>query len=232
MNEPTVPQHIAIIPDGNRRWAKQRNLDPWKGHEVGSNRFTEIAEAGFTSGVAYMTFYAASEDNLRKRPQIEVAELLRLMRQYLATPDAVDKFVQQQVRVRVLGRWPELIPSILHEGIHRLEKETSEFSKHNLTFLLGYDGQSEMLAALNHLVVTKQAIDAATLRAALWTADLPPVDLVIRTGGEPHWSAGFMMWHVANSQLYFTDTLWPDFDSKELQKALDDFKNRERRLGK
>lgn len=226
-----IPQHIALIPDGNRRWAKARNLEPWRGHEEGANRFNEIAEAAFEAGVTYVTFWAASEDNLKKRPALEVKELLRLIHKLLSTSEAVERFVKNEVRVRVLGRWPELIPTVLHGEIHKLEQKTALFDKYHLTILLGYDGQSEMLAALNHLAVTKQAIDAATLRAALWTADLPPVDLVIRTGGEPHWSAGFMMWHVANSQLYFTDQLWPDFDKKSLSEALLDYANRQRRFG-
>jgi undecaprenyl diphosphate synthase len=102
----------------------------------------------------------------------------------------------------------------------------------NIGYVEDYQrGEREMLAALQHLSVTKQAVDAATLRAALWTADLPPVDLVIRTGGEPHWSAGFMMWHVANSQLYFSSKLWPDFGKNELLEALADYARRGRRMG-
>ncbi len=233
MKEQVIPQHIAIIPDGNRRWARGQGLDAWKGHEKGSDRFRDVSEAAFQAGVKYLTVWAASEDNLKSRPALEVLALTSIIEKYLATDEALERFVKGKVRVRVLGRWQELITKeSIHTGIERLQLETSHFAEHNLTILLGYDGQSEMLAALKHITVTKQAIDAATLRAALWTADLPSVDLVIRTGGEPHWSAGFMMWHVANSQLYFTDTLWPDFDSKELEKALEDYKSRERRLGK
>lgn len=233
MDEQYIPQHIAIIPDGNRRWAKAQGLDAWKGHEEGVKRFEELAQYMLDAHVPYFTFWAASEDNLIKRSKIEVTVLLHIVSQYLFEGDAIERFKRKDVRVRVLGRWKEIITDKkIHIGIEKLENDTSSCTAGNLTILLGYDGQSEMLAALQHLSVTKQAIDAATLRAALWTADLPPVDLVIRTGGEPHWSAGFMMWHVANSQLYFTDTLWPDFDSKELKKALEDFKGRERRLGK
>lgn len=226
-----VPHHIAIIPDGNRRWAKAQGLDPWKGHEEGSKRFEDVSEAAFQEGVSYVTFWAASEDNLKKRPTTEVAELLRLIKNYLSMENGVQKFIENKIRVRVLGRWQELLPKVMHNRILETEQKTAHFAERNLTILLGYDGQSEMLAALNHLAVTKQAIDAATLRAALWTADLPPVDLVIRTGGEPHWSAGFMMWHVANSQLYFTDKLWPEFTAAELHKALGDYKGRQRRFG-
>ncbi len=229
----SIPKHIAIIPDGNRRWAKAQGLEPWKGHEVGTKQFEEVSEAAFAAGIEYFTFWAASEDNLKERPKLEITALIYLIEKYLSTESVIQRFETNKVRVRVLGRWQELIPKeSVHKGIEHLQQRTANFTDKNLTILLGYDGQSEMVAALNHLTVTKQAVDAATLRAALWTADLPPVDLVIRTGGEPHWSAGFMMWHVANSQLYFTEDLWPDFGPNELLKALEDFKTRKRRFGK
>ncbi len=232
MNEVSVPQHVAIIPDGNRRWAKAQGLDPWKGHEEGVKRFEEVSEAAFAAGISYFTFWAASEDNLKSRPKLEVTALVYLIDKYLSTESTLQRFEQEKVRVRVLGRWQELISSQgVHAGIERLQQRTSGFTERNLTILLGYDGQSEMLAALKQLALTKQAIDTATLRAALWTADLPPVDLVVRTGGEPHWSAGFMMWHVANSQLYFTEELWPEFTALSLEKALQDFESRGRRFG-
>lgn len=232
MSGSSVPQHIAIIPDGNRRWAKGKGLEPWKGHEEGVKRFEEVSEAAFRSGASYFTFWAASESNLKSRPKLEISALVYLMDTYLSADTTIKRFEEHQIRVRVLGRWQELITSkSVHEGIEALQQRTARFNERNLTILLGYDGQSEMVAALNHLTLTKQVVDAATLRAALWTADLPPVDLVIRTGGEPHWSAGFMMWHVANSQLYFTDELWPDFTSASLEKALQDFESRARRFG-
>lgn len=232
MDTHTSPHHVAVIPDGNRRWAKKHGLDPWGGHEEGVKRFEEVSEAAFRAGISYFTFWAASESNLKDRPKLEVTALLWLIEKYLSKEESLQRFIDNKVRVRVLGRWQELIDNTgVHEGIANLQQQTVGFQDRNLTILLGYDGQSEMLAALNHLSVTKQAIDAATLRAALWTADLPPVDLVIRTGGEPHWSAGFMMWHVANSQLHFTEQLWPEFNAKSLNTALEDFKQRGRRLG-
>lgn len=233
MSGESVPKHVAIIPDGNRRWAKAKGFEPWKGHEEGVKRFEEVSEAAFRSGVSYFTFWAASEDNLKSRPKLEISALVYLMDTYLSAESTIKRFEENQIRVRVLGRWQELITSkSVHAGIEALQQRTATFTERNLTILLGYDGQSEMVAALNHLTLTKQAVDAATLRAALWTADLPPVDLVIRTGGEPHWSAGFMMWHVANSQLYFTEELWPDFTAASLSVALADFSNRGRRFGK
>lgn len=233
MSGELVPHHIAIIPDGNRRWAKAKGLEPWKGHEEGVKRFEEVSEAAFRSGVSYFTFWAASEDNLRSRPKLEVSALVYLMDTYLSAESTVKRFEENQIRVRVLGRWQELISnSSVHAGIELLQQRTARFTERHLTILLGYDGQSEMVAALNQLTLTKQAVDAATLRAALWTADLPPVDLVIRTGGEPHWSAGFMMWHVANSQLYFTEQLWPAFTAESLSAALADFSGRGRRFGR
>jgi undecaprenyl diphosphate synthase len=232
MSDQSIPKHIAIIPDGNRRWAKARGLEPWKGHEFGVENFENISDVAFKQGVQYLTFWAASEDNLTKRSKVEVKALLWLIEKFVSSDAILKKFVDNQIRVRVLGRWEALLDNKhLTNRIKQIQQDTASFQDYNLTILLGYDGQSEMLAALQHLSVTKQAVDAATLRAALWTADLPPVDLVIRTGGEPHWSAGFMMWHVANSQLYFSSKLWPDFGKNELLEALADYARRGRRMG-
>lgn len=228
----TIPNHIAIIPDGNRRWAKARLLNPWDGHTEGVKRFWEIAESANDQGIKYLTFWAASYGNLTKRSALEVKFLIELLRRELSKPELRQKLINGKIRLRVMGEWQQIInDKKLEEVIHGLEDDTAGFTSSNLTILFGYDGQREMISAANALVKSGELVTEESLHSALWTADLPDVDLVIRTGGEPHWSAGFMMWLTANSQFYFTDMLWPDFKTEELKKAFAEYERRERRLG-
>jgi len=226
-------KHITIIPDGNRRWAKKRNLPSWQGHREGAKKIEEAIKAmEHHSEINYLTFWIASKDNLIKRSKTEVAFLYKLFNkafQLLIKSNAID---EHDVRVRILGEWQSLVPKNLGETIKELEEKTRTNSKHNLTFLLGYSGTREMVVATNVLLdQQKRSIDDNDIKNALITADLPPVDLLIRTGGEPHNSSGFMMWQTANSQYYFTDVLFPDFNKKELNKAIEEYYSRERRLG-
>jgi undecaprenyl diphosphate synthase len=229
-----LPSHVALIPDGNRRWARKRGLHPWEGHREGFRNFRKISEELFNRGVPYVTLWAASEDNLRKRTKAEVRFLLRFFRDELAEALASDAFVNERVRVRVIGRWQSIVRDrTLSLRIGRLEEKTRTFTKRNLTILFGYDGKREMLEAIKTMLrAGLSRVSEGDLRKALWTGHLPPVDLVIRTGGEPHWSSGFMMWLTADSQFFFTETLWPDFDTKVLDEALRDYARRERRFGK
>ncbi len=230
-----LPNHIAIIPDGNRRWATAHKMLAWKGHKKGAERFHEVSDMIFKHSISYLTFWAASEDNLKKRPKREIQFLVSLLKDWLQKELDEEEFVKNETRFRFIGRWK----SILHNHtelealVWRLEEQTKHFKKHNLTILFGYDGQRDMIEAVQQLQKHQTTeVNNASLREALWTGELPPVDLVIRTGGEPHWSAGFMMWHTANTQFAFTQTLWPEFKRAELQAILDDFSKRERRFGK
>lgn len=225
----SIPNHIAIIPDGNRRWAKAQHLNPWEGHSEGVHRFWDTSDYANNQGVSHLTFWAASYDNLKKRSKLEVAFLLRLLEAELLKPEILERCLKNKVRARVMGEWREFVTNKkLLQTIQNIEDQTRHFTKKSLNILFAYDGQREMLDAVKH---TKNAT-ALELRKNLWTGELPDVDLVIRTGGEPHWSAGFMMWLIANTQFYFTEMLWPDFNNQELKKALVDYERRERRLGK
>lgn len=229
----SIPKHIAIIPDGNRRWAKAQRLNPWEGHTEGVKRFWDVSDFAEKNNIDHLTFWAASYDNLKKRSQLEVSFLLKLMEQELLKPEILERSVNNKVRVRVIGEWKDFVKNDKFlSKIADLEDKTKHFEMKSLNILFAYDGQREILAAANSLVKSGGEVGASKLRENLWTGELPDVDLVIRTGGEPHWSAGFMMWHTANSQFYFADILWPDFKDLELKKALDDYESRERRLGK
>lgn len=232
--ENKIPHHIALIPDGNRRWARGQGLQPWKGHEKGAERFFEVAKDAFNSGIPYVTLWAASIDNLTKRSKVEIQFLCSILRRELASRRTIALFMDNNIRVRFVGQWKKLINDAkLASVIEQREKDTKQFSERNLTILFGYDGKYEMMDAIRKFQRAPEAsVDYASVKEYLWTSFLPQVDLVVRAGGEPHWSGGFMMWHTADSQFYFTPKLWPDFDTKELQKALADYASRERRFGK
>lgn len=229
----SVPHHLAIIPDGNRRWAKAHLLLPWQGHEEGVKRFWDISYATSDAGVKFMTFWAGSYGNLAKRSEMEVKVLFRLLSEELAKPKLLDDLTERQTQLKVYGEWEQFNQSEeLKSAIENIQEQTKNFQNNQLTILFGYDGQREMLAALRTLKASGEDITAENLRRHLWTGNLPDVDYVIRTGGEPHWSAGFLMWQTANSQFYFTEDFWPDFSTDKLNTALDEFERRERRLGK
>lgn len=228
-----LPNHVAIIPDGNRRWARAKGLKPWEGHMVGTKLYWEIGYEALDLGVKHITFWAGSYDNLKKRSKIEVKFLIKLAITELEKPTVLEECEKYQVRFRLIGQWREFVKDKKAvAAIENLEKQTAHFTEKTQTILFAYDGKREMEDAIQTL--TKNSVKATekTIRESIWTGGLPDVDLVIRTGGEPHWSAGFMMWLTANSQFYFTEKLWPDFSKKELKKALDDYESRERRLGK
>jgi len=230
----TIPHHIALIPDGNRRWAQAQGLQPWRGHEKGAERFFEIAEYAFTSSIPYVTLWAASVDNLTKRSKLEVRFLCSILRRELKSKQTIQRFMDNKIRVRFVGQWKKLINDAkLASVIEQREKDTQQFTERNLTILFGYDGKREMMDAIRKFQrAPETSVDYVSVKEYLWTNMLPPVDLVVRTGGEPHWSGGFMMWHTADSQFYFTQKFWPDFDTEELQKVLTDYATRERRFGK
>jgi len=226
-------KHLVIIPDGNRRWARQRNLFSWLGHEEGMKRIEEIAGKILKLEIPFFTFWIASKDNLLKRNKQEVTFLYKLFIQGFERLLNSKDVERHRVKFRIIGDWEEMAPEKLKKVIRQLLKKTSDYQKFNATFLLAYDGIQEMVEAIK-LLAQKQPkeFNYEIIKERLSTSALPPVDYVIRTGGDPHNSAGFMMWHTAYSQYYFTPTLFPDFGKQELIKALKDFDKRERRFGK
>lgn len=234
MNQNYVPRHIAVIPDGNRRWGKAHGFIPHEGMRVGAEKFRAVSETLFQAGVACVSFWTASEDNFRKRSPAELAFLISLGKSFLRDKAFQSMLDEHSVRFRTLGYWWESVKdSELLDLINTTEERTKNNVKFNLTSLFGYDGRREMREAVEKLSNDgqKKIVDE-DIKSRLLTRDLPSVDLVIRTGGEPHWSAGFMMWEVSDAQLYFTEILWPDFGSEEALTALRDYSARERRYGK
>lgn len=230
-----LPTHIAIIPDGNRRWAKKHLLPAFMGHREGAKTAEKVFEAALEAGVTYLSFWGASISNITKRSAEEVSFLSNLFEEQfkrLLTDPVLEKY---KVRVRVLGTWRQHFSAALVAIIEEIEAKTAAWSGRHLTFLLAYNGTEEMINAVQKIVASGQKeIGENTIKQHLYTRELPPVDLVIRTGEEngAHNSAGFMMWDTAESQLYFTALNWPDFSPEELKKALADYAQRERRMGK
>lgn len=233
-----MPRHIAIIPDGNRRWARKKGLKPWLGHFWGVKTFEKIFDAALELEIPYFTFWAGSFDNLTKRAKNEVGYLFNLYAKHFARAVKNKITKEKSVKIQVLGRWNEICPAKTIEAIKNLEKATEQNNKHFLNLLIAYDGRHEMIEAVRIIAGSKnikpEDINEETLKQNLWTKNLPPVDLVIRTGVEndPHNSAGFMMWDTAYSQYYFTKTLWPDFTPEEFKKAVLKYAKTERRKGK
>lgn len=226
-------KHIAIIPDGNRRWAKQRSLPPFLGHKSGVKPAEEVFKRAVQLKISYFTFWASSLDNVVKRSKEEVAFLFELFGQYFKKLLNDEEIEKNDVRVRVIGRWQEVFPEKLKAVIEEVIKKTEKHSRHHLTLLMAYSGNDEMMAAVMKISQAGiKNINEKVIKENLWTRELPPVDLVIRTGGEPHWSAGFMMWDMADAKIHFSESLWPDFTPEEFEKIVRNAAEAERRFGK
>jgi len=228
------PFHVAIIPDGNRRWAKRRGQPAMFGHMAGAKAFQTIARAALEENIECLTIWGGSYDNLTKRKKLETKGLFEIYDKHFKDLLSSEEIHKKKVCVRVLGRYQELLYKKTLKTIDQLEKISKSYKKHNLTFLIGYNGTDEMIDCIKKITKKNLRVSPKTIKENLWTRELPPVDLIIRTGeeGDPHNSAGFMMWDTAYSQYYFTKTCWPAFTPKEFRKAVDGFSKRERRLGK
>ena len=237
MSQPTstIPYHVALIPDGNRRWAKERGQLPWEGHDAGAKNTEQIVEKARELGVRMISFWGSSLENMAKRPLDEKRELLRIYETYFVKLIENESVHRDGVRIRMLGRWREQFPDTLKQLLIRCEEETKTYTEYGLNFFLAYSGDDEMLSAVRSLIssgIRAEDISMETLKQSLLTRELPPVDYLIRTGGEPHLSAGFMMWDIANAQLYFSEKYYPDFGSEAFAESLEDYARRARRFGK
>lgn len=228
-----VPCHVAIILDGNGRWAKKHFMPRNMGHSQGAKAVEQICEDAWDLGIKYLTVYAFSTENW-KRPEKEVKALMRLLRKYLK--DSIARTTKNNMKVRVIGERSRLDQDIL-ESIEELERVSSVNTGLNFTIALNYGSRDEMIRAARKLaedcIAGKLEPDQITedlFGSYLDTAELPDPDLMIRTSGEQRLS-NWMLWQLAYAEFYFTDVLWPDFDKKELVKAIEYYNTRERRFG-
>ena len=228
----THPQHIAVIMDGNGRWAKKRLMPRTVGHARGAANVRHIVKAAHAMGLRYLTLFAFSSENWR-RPPDEVSALMGLFLQYLESEVAEMKAAG--VRLRVIGDRSAFAP-LLQSRIDQAEQDTADNTGLHLTIAANYGGQWDVLSAVRawqaaHPERSLQELDAQGLAAHLSTSDLPDPELLIRTGGESRIS-NFLLWQTAYTELYFTDLHWPDFDDAALNKALSWYAQRVRRFGR
>lgn len=218
-------RHIAFIMDGNGRWAKQRGLDRPEGHKEGVKVFERIANTCFDIGLEAVTFYAFSTENW-KRPPLEIKTIMGLLALYLDKCGA--DLVRREVRFRVIGDKNGL-DSYLRNKIDALEQRTAHFSR-TLNVAINYGGRDEIVHACKKLAESGEEITKESLSRAMYTEDCIDPDLIVRTAGEKRLS-NFLLWQGSYAELYFTDTLWPDFSDDDLMLAINDYYSRRRRYG-
>ena len=228
-----LPRHVAIIMDGNGRWAQRRGLLRIKGHVVGVESALAVSRLARNLGISYLTLFAFSEENWQ-RPALEIRVLMALLRRFLHRQ--IPEMQANQIALRAIGNLEQLPKSVQHDLAHT-RAVTSAGAQMVLTLALSYGGRSEIIQAVQALAREVQAgrlkpeeIDAALFARYLYTAELPDPDLVIRTSGEYRLS-NFLLWQSAYTELYVTDTLWPDFRQEEFLKALEAYGQRDRRFG-
>lgn len=223
-------RHLAIIMDGNRRWARRRHLPAIAGHRAGVEALRRTLRAARDRGIHYVTAYAFSSENWQ-RAEEEVSGLMLLLEEVVSSE--VPALVRDGVRLKVIGRLGEL-PQNLQQAIATAIERTSGGTRNTLTLAFNYGGRKELVDAARALVrggVPAEAIDEEAFAAQLYTRDLPDPELLIRTGGE-HRMSNFLLWQLAYAELYVTPVLWPDFGEKELHAALAEFAARQRRFGR
>ena len=227
-NDPT-PRHVAVIMDGNGRWARQKGWNRIRGHREGIESVRAVVRAARNAGVRYLTLFAFSSENWG-RPPGEVRALMGLLRRFLR--GEVPELLENGVRVRAIGE-VERLPEPARETVRWAEERTRGCTGMDLVLALSYGGRDEILHAVRRLVregVSPGEVDEAAFRSRLYAPDIPDPDLLIRTSGEMRIS-NFLLWQMAYTELYVTEVLWPEFREAEFREALADYARRERRFG-
>ena len=233
-----LPNHIAFIPDGNRRWAKKHGLETIRGHEKGIDKMGQVLKWCQEKKIKIVSFWAFSTENFN-RDKEEVLKLFNAFKYRLKKVLSEAKFEKTKTKVRFIGL-KKAFPKEIQKGMQKIEQKTKNFKDYQLNFFIGYGGKAEILAALKSMLkkfskkkITKkeiEKIDEKEFEKHLWSSGIAEPDLIIRTSGEKRLS-GFMPFKSAYSELYFCKHLWPDFSYEDFEKALEDFKKRKRRMG-
>ena len=236
VREHPLPQHVAFIMDGNRRFAWSKALNTQAGHRRGKQVLENVMDWVLELGIEFMTVYALSTENLTTRNGKELEGLFDLCVEGLNDISEDPRIHENRVKVQVIGR-KELLPEKVNEAIDNAETKTSEYDAFTFTVCLAYGGREEILGAIRKLAedhaageLPLDAIDEKAVSKRLWTGDMPDPDLVIRTSGEERIS-NFLLWQSAYSELYFTDVFWPSFSRRDFLKAVQDYQLRQRRFG-
>ncbi len=233
LDQETLPRHVAMIMDGNGRWASQRGLPRIAGHREGLIAVREVLNTYYLLGIPIVTVYAFSQENW-KRPQAEIALLMTLLQEFLLQERQT--FHERKTRFFPIGLLHEL-PASTQDLVHAVAQETAHFTERTVMIALSYGGRSEIVDATNRLIDDIQGgraskrVDEVQFEQYLSTAGLPDPDLLIRTSGEARIS-NFLLWQIAYTELYFTNTLWPDFRRRDVLLALLDYQKRDRRFGR
>lgn len=219
-------QHLAIIMDGNGRWAKQRDLSIGDGHKKGGETAKEIAKNCIEKGIKYLTLYTFSSENW-KRDKSEIEGIIELLKYYLDRDS--DELIQNGVNLRFIGDLTAF-PEAVIEKCNNVSKLSKENNKLFLSIALNYGGKQEIVNAIKIAIEENLEANIENISNKLYTAPYPDPDLLVRTGGDQRVS-NFLLWQMAYTEFYFTEVLWPDFDMKCLEEAIEDFNKRERRFG-
>jgi undecaprenyl diphosphate synthase len=221
-----LPRHVAIIMDGNGRWAETRGLSRVAGHREGSESVRAVTRQARKIGLEALTLYAFSAQNWA-RPDEEVGALMQLLAEYLDSERA--EIMDNRIRLHTIGE-TERLPSFVRDRLESVRAASAGNDGMILTLALSYGGQEEIVHAARTAARSPDGVDAQGLEAALWTAPLPPLDLLVRTSGEVRIS-NFLLWQAAYAEMVFTPTLWPDFREAELLHAISEYQTRQRRFG-
>lgn len=225
------PDTIALIPDGNRRWARTHRLSILQGYSLGVKKFIDFSEWCMDYGINSITVWALSSENV-KRNSNELRALFNVYKRVANDDEILERLQKNQTRVRIISN-PALIPRALSDSLHRIEVETMRYSGRIINMLLGYGGRDDILHAATQYAINNRGSDAnpEQFKQYLMSKTVPDIDLVIRTSGEQRLS-GFMPWQASYAELYFSKKLWPDFARKDLEIALEDYSTRQRRFGR
>lgn len=229
--ENNIPKHIAIIMDGNRRWAKLKGLDKFSGHQKGIENIENITRAALDLGVKVVTVWALSTENLKERSKLEILGLFNLLRK--SFQDQFPRMIKEGVQIKVIGEQTGL-PLDIKKIINKLQKTLVRNPKIRLNIAFNYGGKKEIIHAIKEIVKNKippDKINEEVVEEYLYTKGFPDPELVIRTGGRSRIS-NYLLWQSAYSELYFTEILWPDFDKSELEKAIEWYQAQIRNFGK
>jgi undecaprenyl diphosphate synthase len=234
LHKDRLPKHLAIIMDGNGRWAKQKGLIRAIGHENGTKSVRETVESCAKLGIENLTLYAFSTENW-KRPKLEVDTLMRLLVSSLKKE--IKTLQNNNIKLNAIGSLKNL-PKKVHSELSDVINKTAHNSRMTLTLALSYGSREELITAVKEIsdkvknnIISCENIDESVIKEHLYTQNLPDVDLLIRTSGEQRIS-NFLLWQIAYAELFFIDVLWPDFSQEHLVKAIKEYQNRERRFGK
>lgn len=226
-----IPQHIAFIMDGNRRWAKREGLDKFEGHKKGINNIETVVRAASDLGVKHVTVWALSTENIKERSKLEILGLFNLLRE--SYRNQFQRMIQEGVQIKIIGEETGL-PSDIKKIINKLQQTLVKNPKIILNVAFNYGGKKELIHAIKMMIdegLSSKSVNEKQIERHLYTYPQPDPELVIRTGGKIRMS-NYLMWQSAYSEWYFTDKFWPEFDGKELEKAIVWYQNQKRNFGK